>query len=172
VPLQVFSGEPTPILGIGSPPITEGLPLLRVIVEELDEMISCGRNKGFSEGPMPRVGFEPHPEKLGLIQIGALSKVCNNLRPKPFSLHNALGLGDLHNVLPPSVPIDHNDQGSTPFPRLLGPIHESPPSGPGHIPVAVENNKVPVLERQQLEAEEEEQRIDLLKRVLSIRVDA
>jgi hypothetical protein len=25
VPLQVFSGETTPILGIGSPPITEGL---------------------------------------------------------------------------------------------------------------------------------------------------
>jgi len=95
---------------------------------------------------MPRAGFKPRPEKLGLIQVEILNRVCNVLRPKPFSLHNALGLGDLHNGLPPSVPSDHNDQGSTLFPKRLGPIHESFPSGPGHIPVVVDN-KVPAWER-------------------------
>jgi hypothetical protein len=49
VPLQVFSGETTPILGIGSPPITEGLLLSRIIGEELDGMISFGGIRDFQK---------------------------------------------------------------------------------------------------------------------------
>jgi hypothetical protein len=40
-----------------------------IIGEELDGMISFGKSKRFSENLMPRAGFEPRPEKLGLIQV-------------------------------------------------------------------------------------------------------
>jgi hypothetical protein len=61
VPLQVFSGETAPILGIGSLPITEGLLFSRIIGEELDGMISFGSNNGISEDLMPRAGLKPRP---------------------------------------------------------------------------------------------------------------
>ena len=96
-----------------------------------------------------------------------LNKTCNILRSKPFYPYSILGFGDFHNVLPPNGPNDHNGQGSTLFARCLEPIHESFPSGPEHIPVAEDNNKVLALETQKLEVEEEKRRIDLPKRVLS-----
>jgi hypothetical protein len=103
--------------------------------------------------------------------VEIINKICNTLRSKPFSPHSILGFGDFHNALPPNVPNDHNNRGSTLFPKFLEPIHESFPSGLEHIPVAEDNNKVLALETQKLEVEEE-RLIGLLKRVLSTHGDA
>jgi len=89
-----------------------------------------------------RAGFEPRPESEGLVQVELINKICNTLRSKPFSPHSILGFGDFHNALLPNVPNDHNNRGSTLFPKFLEPIHESFPSGLEHIPVAEDNNKV------------------------------
>ena len=89
-----------------------------------------------------RGGVQTPPQGSNLV-----NKVCNTLRPRPFSLRNIPGLGDSHNVLRSNAPSDHIDQGSTLFPRLLEPTHESFPSGQEHIPVAVDSSDAPVLER-------------------------
>ena len=87
-------------------------------------------------------GFKPRPGGIHLI-----SKVCNALRPRSFSLRSIRGLGDFHNVLAPDSPSGPDNQESKLFPTFREPIHGSFPSGPEHIPVAAGNNDAPVLEQ-------------------------
>jgi hypothetical protein len=122
---------------------------------------------GNLRGPIVQGGVKTPPCTRGLIQVEVLNKVCIILRPRPFSPRSILGFGDSHNVLQTNSPNDRNDQGSTFFPRCPGSIRESFPNGPEDILVGVDNNGGLVLERLELEAEEEDRLIGHLKRVLS-----
>jgi len=89
---QVFSGETIPILGIGSPPINEGLLFTRIVGEELDGMISCGRNNGISEDLMPRAGLKPRPACEDSFRLKYLIRSVIPFDPDPSLLIVSRGL--------------------------------------------------------------------------------
>ena len=113
-----------------------------VAMERLRREAECIKGRFYRFCRREGAGFKPRPGGIDLT-----SKVCNILRPRPFSLRSIRGLGDFHNDPASNFPSDSDNRESKLFPRLLEPIHESFPSGLEHIPVAVEDNDVPVLER-------------------------
>ena len=107
-------------------------------------------------------GLEPRPGGNN-----SINTVDNILQPRPFSPGSIRGLGDFHNVLAPTFPIDPDNLESKSVPTLREPIRESFPSGLEHILVAVDDNNVLAPGRKRPEAEAEQRKV-LPRRVLSI----
>jgi hypothetical protein len=71
---------------------SEGLFLLRIIGEELDGMVSCGRNKGISEDLMHRAGLKPHPAGGSSFRLKHLIRSVIPFDPDPSLLIVSRGL--------------------------------------------------------------------------------